>query len=83
MPEEELKPGDGQIVELPPAFRGKVPLSAAPAVRELAGLSGKERAQVFKAFNKVPVDQLSHVQVSHTQTFVSGPLPPAAELERY
>ncbi len=83
MPEKELKPDEGQIIELPPAFKGKVPQSAAPAVRELAGLSSKDRAQVFKAFNKVPAAQLGHVQVSHTQTFVSGPLPPAAELERY
>lgn len=80
---EENKPVEGQIVELPPAFQGKLPRSAAPAVHELASLSSKDRAQVFKAFNKLPAAQLSQLQVSHTQTFISSPLPPAAELERY
>jgi hypothetical protein len=79
---QEITPAPAD--SLPPALRGKVPKTAEAVTAELLRLNGKDRAQVFKAFNKLPPaattgDMMTSVQMTSWQ----GPLPPAAELERY
>jgi uncharacterized membrane protein len=68
---------------LPPALRGKVPKAAESVTAELLRLNGKDRAQVFKAFNKLPPATTGAMMTSVQMTSWQGPLPPAAELERY
>ncbi|PAW74299.1 MAG: hypothetical protein B9S26_01425 [Opitutia bacterium Tous-C4FEB] len=70
-------------VSLPSALHGKVPKAAEAVAAELWRLNGKDRAQVFKAFNKLPPATTNSMMTSVQMTSWQGPLPPAAELERY
>jgi uncharacterized membrane protein len=68
---------------LPAPLRDKIPAAAKPVAEELLKLNTRDRAQLFKAFNK-PVSGGTVATMTTVQmTSWQGPLPPASELEHY
>lgn len=66
---------------LPAPLRGKIPASARPVAEELLKLNTRDRAQLFRAFNKPAPGGAIATMVQMTSW--QGPLPPASELEHY